>query len=142
MDNRRNMDIYNTMKNFQINNRIKGNNQSFPYVQKNINIKNQFFNEEENYDENQYEDNNLPIIIVVTQNYDDNKTEAMIKLIQEEFQTLDKDIKIIPVVAKEWVQIKKKKENKIEKEGIEELIKISFEKSKKAIYPAFLKLIK
>ena len=55
---RRNMDIYNTMKNFQINNRIKGNNQSFPYVQKNINIKNQFFNEEENYDENQYEDNN------------------------------------------------------------------------------------
>ena len=55
---RRNMDIYNTMKNFQINNRIKGNDQSFPYVQKNINIKNQFFNEEENYDENQYEDNN------------------------------------------------------------------------------------
>ena len=91
---------------------------------------------------NQYEDNSLPIIIVITQNYDDNITDTMKKLIQEEFKTLDRDIKIVPVVAKEYVQIKKNKENIIEKEGIDDLIKISFEKSQKSIYPAFMKSIK
>ena len=91
---------------------------------------------------NQYDDNSLPIIIVITQNYDDNVTESMTKLIQDEFQILNRDIKIVPVVAKDYIQIKKNKQNVTEKEGIDELIKISFEKSQKAIYPAFMKSIK
>ena len=91
---------------------------------------------------NQYEDNSLPIIIVITQNYDDNITETMAKLIQEEFKALKRDIKILPVVAKDYIQIKKNKEIITEKEGIDELIKISFEKSQKSIYPAFMKSIK
>ena len=72
---------------------------------------------------NQYEDNSLPIIIVITQNYDDNITETMAKLIQEEFKALKRDIKILPVVAKDYIQIKKNKEIITEKEGIDELIK-------------------
>ena len=93
---------------------------------------------------NQYNDNNnnyLPIIIVITQNYDDNKTEIMEKIIQDEFKDLNRDIKIMPVIAKDYVQKKKNKEDIYKKEGIDELIKISFEKSQKAIYPACLKSI-
>lgn len=93
---------------------------------------------------NQYNDNNnnyLPIIIVITQNYDDNKTEIMEKIIQEEFKDLNRDIKIMPVIAKDYVQKKKNKEDIYKKEGIDELIKISFEKSQKAVYPACLKSI-
>ena len=90
---------------------------------------------------NQYEDNQLPIIIVITQNYDDNKTEIMTKMLQEEFKTLNREIHILPVIAQDYIQEKKKNKIIIEKEGIDELLKISFEMSKKAIYPAFLKSI-
>ena len=41
----------------------------------------------------------------------------------------------MPVIAKSKVIVKKKNRFVIEKDGIEELIKISFEKSQKAIYP-------
>ena len=91
---------------------------------------------------NQYDDNNLPIIIVITQNYDDDATETMTKFIKDEFNFLNRDITIIPVIAKNKVIVKKKNRFVIEKDGIEELIKISFEKSQKAIYPAFMKSIK
>ena len=91
---------------------------------------------------NQYDDNNLPIIIVITQNYDDKETEIMTKYITEEFKFLNRDITIIPVTAKEKIMEKKKNKFIIEKDGIEELLKISYEKSQKAIYPAILKSIK
>jgi hypothetical protein len=57
---------------------------------------------------NQYDDNSLPIIIVITQNYDDQATETMTKIIKDEFQFLDRDITILPVIAKEKTLIKKK----------------------------------
>lgn len=91
---------------------------------------------------NQYDDNNLPIIIVITQNYDDEATETMTKFIKDEFKFLNRDITVIPVIAKNKVIVKKKNKLVIEKDGIEELLKISFEKSQKAIYPAFMKSIK
>ena len=91
---------------------------------------------------NQYDDNNLPILIVITQNYDDEPTETMTKIITDEFRFLNREIKILPVIAKEKTLIKKNKKFVIEKDGIDELIKISFEKSQKAIYPAFMKSIK
>lgn len=91
---------------------------------------------------NQYDDKSLPIIIVITQNYDDEATETMTKFIKDEFQFLNREITILPVIAKEKTLIKKKNEFIIEKEGIDELIKISFEKSQKAIFPAFMKSIK
>ena len=91
---------------------------------------------------NQYDDNNLPIIIVITQNYDDEATEKMTGFIQNEFKFLNRPITIMPVIAKNKVIVKKKNKLVIEKDGIEELIKISFEKSQKAIYPAFMKSIK
>ena len=91
---------------------------------------------------NQYDDNNLPIIIVITQNYDDEATETMTKFILDEFRFLNREIKIMPVIAKEKTLIKKKNKFVIEKDGIDELIKLSFEKSQKAIYPAFMKSIK
>ena len=91
---------------------------------------------------NQYDDNNLPIIIVITQNYDDEATETMTKFILDEFSFLNREIKIMPVIAKEKTLIKKKNKFVIEKDGIDELIKLSFDKSQKAIYPAFMKSIK
>ena len=91
---------------------------------------------------NQYDDNSLPIIIVITQNYDDESTETMIKFIKDEFRFLNREITISPVIAKEKILVKKNKNFTMEKEGINELIKISFEKSQKAIYPAFVKSIK
>ena len=91
---------------------------------------------------NQYDDNNLPIIIVITQNYDDEATETMTKFIKDEFQFLNREIIVSPVIAKEKTIVKKKNKFVIEKDGIDELLKISFEKSEKAIYPAFMKSIK
>ena len=91
---------------------------------------------------NQYDDNNLPIIIVITQNYDDEATETMTDIIKDEFKFLNRQITIMPVIAKNKIIVKKKNKLIIEKDGIEELIKISFEKSEKAIYPAFIKSIK
>ena len=55
---KRNRDIYNTMKNFQINNRINRFNQSLPFEQKNYIIKNNNFNNEHYYDEEQNNLNN------------------------------------------------------------------------------------
>ena len=77
---------------------------------------------------NQYDDNNLPIIIVITQNYNENTTERMTALIKDEFKFLNREITIIPVVAKDNIIVYKKKELVCEKDGIEELIKLSFEK--------------
>ena len=91
---------------------------------------------------NQYDDNNLPIIIVITQNYDDEATETMTEFIKNEFTFLNRDITIMPVIAKNKIISKKKNKLVIEKDGIEELLKISFDKSQKAIYPAFMKSIK
>ena len=90
----------------------------------------------------QYNDNKLPIIIVITQNYDDEKTEIMTKMINEEFQGINKEINILPVIAEDYIQKKKNKVNVIEKEGIDELIKLSLEKSENAKYDAILKSIK
>lgn len=89
----------------------------------------------------QYNDNNLPIIMVITQNYDDEATQNMIEYIKNEFKFLNREINIMPVIAKEKKVMKKNKEITYEKEGIEELIQISFEKSQKAIYPAIKKSI-
>ena len=91
---------------------------------------------------NQYEDNQLPIIIVITQNYDDNNTEKMLDYIKKEFQILKREMTIMPVVAKNYIQVNKKREFIIEKDGIEELLKISLEKSQKAILPAVSNSIK
>ena len=91
---------------------------------------------------NQYDDNNLPIIIVITQNYDDKETEIMTNFINDEFKFLNREITIMPVIAKEKIIEKKKNKLVLEKDGIEELIKISYEKSQKAIYPAIMKSIK
>ena len=66
----------------------------------------------------------------------------MTGIIKDEFKFLNREITIIPVVAKDNIIVYKKKELLCEKDGIEELIKISFEKSQKAIYPAFMKFIK
>ena len=56
---------------------------------------------------NQYDDNNLPILIVITQNYDDEATETMTKIITDEFRFLNREIKILPVITKEKILIKK-----------------------------------
>ena len=53
----RNMNIYNTMKNYPVNNKIKGINQFLPHMKKNIVMKNKYFNDEYHYYDNQYEDN-------------------------------------------------------------------------------------
>ena len=90
----------------------------------------------------QYDENKLPIIIVITQSYYDNDTKTMMDFINEEFKFLNREIIIMPVVAKEKIVEIRKNKLVIGKDGIEELIKISFEKSQKAIYPAFLKSIK
>ena len=66
----------------------------------------------------------------------------MTDIIKDEFKFLNREITIIPVVAKDNIIVYKKKELLCEKDGIEELIKISFEKSQKAIYPAFMNSIK
>ena len=58
---------------------------------------------------NQYDDNNLPIIIVITQNYNENTTERMTALIKDEFKFLNREITIIPVVAKDNIIVYKKK---------------------------------
>ena len=47
---------------------------------------------------NQYDDNNLPIIIVITQNFDNEATETMTKIIKDEFRYLDRKIIIMPVI--------------------------------------------
>jgi hypothetical protein len=65
----------------------------------------------------------------------------MTKIIKDEFHFLDIEITILPFIAKEKILIKKNK-FVIGKDGIDELIKISFQKSQKAIYPAFIKSIK
>ena len=90
---------------------------------------------------NQYHDNSLPIIIVITQNYDDKDTEIMTDVIKKEFQFLNREIIIMPVVAKEKITTRKNKQNVIEKDGIEELIQVSFQKSQNAILPAFVRVI-
>ena len=56
----------------------------------------------------QYDDNRLPIIIDITQNYDDQATETMTKIIKDEFHFLDREITIVPIIAKEKILIKKK----------------------------------
>jgi len=91
---------------------------------------------------NQYDDNKLPIIIVITQNFDNESTVAMTKIIKDEFRFLEREITIIPVIAKDKILGNEKNKLVLEKDGIEELIKISFEKSQKAIYHAVLKSIK
>ena len=90
---------------------------------------------------NQYDDNNLPIVIVITQNYDDEATKTMTDYIKDEFKFLNREMTIMPVIAKNKIIVKKNNQFVFEKDGIEELIKISFEKSRKAIYPAFKKSI-
>ena len=87
---------------------------------------------------NQYYDNKLPIIIVITQNYNDKETEIMTDYIKNEFKFLNREITIMPVVAEKKIMERKKNKFVIEKDGIEELIKISFEKSQRAIYPAIM----
>lgn len=91
---------------------------------------------------NQYDDYNLPIIIVITQNYDDNETEIMTTFIKDEFSHLEREITIIPVVAEEKIIEKKKNKLVIGKDGIDDLINISFDKSQKAVYPAIMKSLK
>lgn len=91
---------------------------------------------------NQYDDNKLPIIIVITQNFDNESTVAMTKIIKDEFRFLEREITIIPVIAKEKILGNEKNKLVLGKDGIEELIKTSFEKSQKAIYHAVLKSIK
>ena len=90
---------------------------------------------------NQYTDNNLPIIIVITQNYDDEATKTMTEFIKDEFKFLNREMTIMPVIAKKKIVMKKNNQIVYEKEGIEELIQISFEKSQKAISPAIKKSI-
>ena len=90
---------------------------------------------------NQYYDNKLPIIIVITQNYDNESTVTMTKIIKDEFRFLNREIIIMPVIAKEKIMGNEKNKYVMEKDGIEELIKISYEKSQIAIYPALLKSI-
>ena len=45
------------MKNYPVNNKIKGINQFLPHMKKNIVMKNKYFNDECHYYDNQYEDN-------------------------------------------------------------------------------------
>lgn len=90
---------------------------------------------------NQYLDNSLPIIIVITQSFDEGPKEEMTEFIKKEFQFLKREMIIMPVVAKEKKIINKKKEMIIEKDGIEDLLKVSFEKSQKAVLPALFKSI-
>lgn len=91
---------------------------------------------------NQYDENKLPIIIVLTQNYDSEASEIMTKIIKKEFKGLKRDISILPVIAREYIFKNKNEKIIIEKEGIDELIKVSFEKSQIAIYTSLLKSIK
>jgi hypothetical protein len=84
----------------------------------------------------QYEKGKLPIIIVITQSIDDDITKEMINTLNE---SLGNKPDIVPVVAEEKIIKKKNNQITIEKEGLEELIKLSFEKSKRSVYPSFLK---
>ena len=89
---------------------------------------------------NQYDDDNLPIIIVITQNYIAEDTEIMIDYLKKDFQ--NREIVIMPVVAEKKNIGSKKNEIIVKKDGIEELIIESFEKSQKAVLPAVMKSIK
>ena len=89
---------------------------------------------------NQYDDNNLPIIIVITQNYIAEDTEVMIDYLKKDFQ--NREIIIMPVVAEKKNIGSMKNEIIVKKDGIEELIIESFEKSQKAVLPAVMKSIK
>jgi len=48
---------------------------------------------------NQYYDNKLPIIIVITQSFDEGPTNEMAEFIKKEFQFLNREMIIMPVVA-------------------------------------------
>lgn len=58
---------------------------------------------------NQYDENSLPIIIVITQNYDDETTETMTNFIKNEFSFLNREMTIMPVIAKKKNYCKKDK---------------------------------
>ena len=90
---------------------------------------------------NQYYDNKLPIIIVITQSFDEGPTNEMAEFIKKEFQFLNREMIIMPVVAEKKTMVNKKNVMVIEKDGIEDLLKISFEKSQNAVLPALFKSI-
>lgn len=79
---------------------------------------------------NQYIDNNLPTIIVIAQNYDEETTKIMTDIIKKEFQFLEREIIIMPVIAKNKAFGNKNNQIILEKNGIEELIKVSFKNRK------------
>ena len=77
---------------------------------------------------------------VITQNYIAEDTEVMIDYLKKDFQ--NREIIIMPVVAEKKNIGSKKNEIIVKKDGIEELIIESFEKSQKAVLPAVMKSIK
>lgn len=80
---------------------------------------------------NTYEDNILPIIIVYTKTFDDKVTKIMIEEIRKIVQ--QRNIDIIPILAKDYqIQIKKKFVT-IEAENVEQLVNSTFSKAEIAV---------
>lgn len=81
-----------------------------------------------------YPDNSLPIIIVYTQSYNSKEANNMIREIQSIIG--NRKIEIVKVVAKDYVYEFLDKEFKIEKSGVNELIKLTFTKVENAVKSA------
>jgi predicted GTPase len=89
-----------------------------------------------------YDDETLPIIIVYTKAYDENDADEMSKQIKNICNKYNRNIEIVKVVSKDKVMKSQGKKLLIKKNGITELIQITFNKIEKAVKSACFHSIK
>ena len=89
-----------------------------------------------------YDDETLPIIIVYTKAYDENDADEMSKQIKNICNKYNRNIEIVKVVSKDKVMKSQGKKLLIKKNGITDLIKITFGKIEKAVESACFHSIK
>ena len=89
-----------------------------------------------------YDDETLPIIIVYTKAYDDNEANEMSNQIKEICSKYNRNIEIVKVVSKDKIMKNQGKKLLIKKNGITELIQITFNKIEKAVKSACFHSIK
>ena len=89
-----------------------------------------------------YDDETLPIIIVYTKAYDENDADEMSKQIKNICNKYNRNIEIIKVVSKDKVIKSQGKKITIKKNGVVELIQMTFNKIEKAVKSACFHSIK
>ena len=89
-----------------------------------------------------YDDETLPIIIVYTKAYDENDADEMSKQIKNICNKYNRNIEIVKVVSKDKIMKNQGKKLLIKKNGITELIQITFNKIEKAVKSACFHSIK